>query len=75
MRAFLLGRFHESNVCVIVPDSKMGACMFGYKLLRSRVVALWLAGLYRVFLILFGVDYWYDKLSSLLYHCGSKNQM
>ncbi|KAG2675265.1 hypothetical protein I3843_13G154700 [Carya illinoinensis] len=43
----------------------MGACLYGFKLLSSRVVALFVAGTSRVFLICFGVHYWY------LGHCVS----
>ena len=45
-------------------DANIGACLFGFELLRSRVLALFLAGVYRVFLICFGVHYWYATLYS-----------
>ncbi|KAL5708598.1 Calpain-type cysteine protease dek1 [Ranunculus cassubicifolius] len=50
---------------VIVLDWNIGACVFGFELLKSRVVALVVAGISRVFLICFGVHYWY------LGHCIS----
>ncbi|PIA53983.1 hypothetical protein AQUCO_00900510v1 [Aquilegia coerulea] len=50
---------------VIVLDWNMGACLFGFELLKSRVAALVVAGISRVFLICFGVHYWY------LGHCIS----
>ncbi|KAJ6800790.1 calpain-type cysteine protease ADL1 [Iris pallida] len=43
----------------------MGVCLFGFELLQSRVVALLVAGTSRIFLICFGVHYWY------LGHCIS----
>ncbi|XP_042959526.1 calpain-type cysteine protease DEK1-like isoform X1 [Carya illinoinensis] len=43
----------------------MGACLYEFKLLSSHVVALFVAGKSRVFLICFGVHYWY------LGHCVS----
>eukprot|EP01018_Ginkgo_biloba_P017061 Gb_09128 [translate_table: standard] len=54
-----------TSVAVVVLDSNVGACLFGFELLKSRVVALFVAGTYRVFLICFGVHYWY------LGHCIS----
>lgn len=36
----------------------MGACLYGFQLLQSRVAALFVAGTSRVFLICFGVHYW-----------------
>lgn len=36
----------------------MGACLYGFQLLQSRVAALFVAGTSRVFLICFGVNYW-----------------
>lgn len=36
----------------------MGACLYGFQLLKSRVAALFIAGTSRVFLICFGVHYW-----------------
>ncbi|KAF6155139.1 hypothetical protein GIB67_019665 [Kingdonia uniflora] len=50
---------------VIVLDWNMGVCLFGFELLKSRVAALFVAGTSRVFLISFGVHYWY------LGHCIS----
>ncbi|GER41238.1 calpain [Striga asiatica] len=43
----------------------VGTCLYGFKLLKSRVAALCVAGISRVFLICFGVHYWY------LGHCIS----
>lgn len=39
-------------------DWNMGACLYGFQLLESRVGALFVAGTSRVFLICFGVHYW-----------------
>eukprot|EP00250_Pteridium_aquilinum_P020316 c24782_g3_i2 orf=517-6945(-) len=54
-----------TSAAVVIFDANIGACLFGFELLRSRVVALFLAGVYRIFLICFGVHYWY------LGHCIS----
>ncbi|XP_010936786.1 calpain-type cysteine protease ADL1 [Elaeis guineensis] len=54
-----------TSVAVIVLDWNVGACLFGFELLKSRVVALFVAGMSRIFLICFGVYYWY------LGHCIS----
>lgn len=54
-----------TSAAVVIFDANIGACLFVFELLRSRVVALFLAGVYRVFLICFGVHYWY------LGHCIS----
>ncbi|XP_078428400.1 calpain-type cysteine protease family [Wolffia australiana] len=54
-----------TSAAVIVLDWNMGACLFGFELLKSRVAALFVAGVSRVFLICFGVHYWY------LGHCIS----
>ncbi|KAK6936992.1 Peptidase C2, calpain, catalytic domain [Dillenia turbinata] len=54
-----------TSAAVIILDWNMGACLYGFELLNSRVVALFVAGAYRVFLICFGVHYWY------LGHCIS----
>ncbi|XP_047318032.1 calpain-type cysteine protease DEK1-like isoform X2 [Impatiens glandulifera] len=54
-----------TSVAVIVLDWNMGACLYGFQILDSRVTALFVAGASRVFLILFGVHYWY------LGHCVS----
>lgn len=40
-------------------DWNMGACLYGFELLQSRVVALFVAGTSRVFLMCFGVHYWF----------------
>lgn len=42
----------------IETDWNMGACLFGFELLKSRIVALFVAGMSRIFLICFGVHYW-----------------
>ncbi|OMO61416.1 hypothetical protein CCACVL1_23541 [Corchorus capsularis] len=54
-----------TSAAVIILDWNMGACLYGFQLLKSRVVALFVAGSSRVFLICFGVHYWY------LGHCVS----
>ncbi|KAK6925768.1 Peptidase C2, calpain, catalytic domain, partial [Dillenia turbinata] len=54
-----------TSAAVIILDWNMGACLYGFELLNSRVVALFVAGASRVFLICFGVHYWY------LGHCIS----
>lgn len=48
-----------TSAAVIILDWNMGACLYGFQLLKSGVVALFVAGSYRVFLICFGVHYWY----------------
>lgn len=54
-----------TSAAVIILDWNMGACLYGFELLQSRVIALFVAGTSRVFLICFGVHYWY------LGHCIS----
>ncbi|CAI0440581.1 unnamed protein product [Linum tenue] len=54
-----------TSAAVIILDWNMGACLYGFQLLQSRVAALFVAGMSRVFLICFGVHYWY------LGHCIS----
>ncbi|KAG5025284.1 hypothetical protein JHK86_021198 [Glycine max] len=54
-----------TSVAVIILDWNLGACLYGFQLLDSRVAALFIAGTSRVFLICFGVHYWY------LGHCIS----
>ncbi|CAL9189957.1 unnamed protein product [Musa hybrid cultivar] len=54
-----------TSVAVLVLDWNMGVCLFAFELVRSRVVALFVAGISRIFLICFGVHYWY------LGHCIS----
>ncbi|XAR62906.1 hypothetical protein NMG60_11017833 [Bertholletia excelsa] len=54
-----------TSAAVIILDWNMGACLYGFQLLKSRVAALFVAGTSRVFLICFGVHYWY------LGHCVS----
>jgi hypothetical protein len=44
----------------------MGLCLFKFELLKSRVVALFVAGTSRIFLICFGVNYWLAFLYELL---------
>ncbi|KAL7174700.1 hypothetical protein ACSBR2_033859 [Camellia fascicularis] len=48
-----------TSAAVIILDWNMGACLYGFQLLQSRVAALFVAGTSRVFLICFGVHYWY----------------
>lgn len=54
-----------TSAAVIILDWNLGACLYGFQLLRSRILALFVAGISRVFLICFGVHYWY------LGHCIS----
>ncbi|KAL8058113.1 hypothetical protein ABFS82_04G226000 [Erythranthe guttata] len=54
-----------TSAAVIILDWNVGTCLYGFKLLKSRVAALIVAGISRVFLICFGVYYWY------LGHCIS----
>lgn len=54
-----------TSAAVIILDWNMGACLFGFDLLESREIALFVAGTSRIFLICFGVHYWY------LGHCIS----
>ncbi|CAN6470699.1 unnamed protein product [Victoria cruziana] len=54
-----------TSAAVVVLDYNMGTWLFGFELLKSRVTALFVAGTSRVFLICFGVHYWY------LGHCIS----
>ncbi|PHT69332.1 hypothetical protein T459_28819 [Capsicum annuum] len=48
-----------TSAAVIILDWKLGACLYGFTLLKSRVVILFVADTSRVFLIYFGVHYWY----------------
>lgn len=54
-----------TSAAVIIIDWNMGACLYSFRLFKSPVTALFIAGASRVFLICFGVDYWY------LGHCIS----
>ncbi|XP_068636405.1 calpain-type cysteine protease DEK1-like isoform X1 [Aristolochia californica] len=54
-----------TSAAVIILDWNMGVCLFGFELLKGRVAALFVAGTSRIFLICFGVHYWY------LGHCIS----
>lgn len=54
-----------TSAAVIVLDWNIGACLYGFKLLQNRVLALFVAGTSRIFLICFGIHYWY------LGHCIS----
>ncbi|KAF8398577.1 hypothetical protein HHK36_017508 [Tetracentron sinense] len=54
-----------TSAAVVILDWNMGICLFGFELLKNRVVALFVAATSRVFLICFGVHYWY------LGHCIS----
>ncbi|EPS66151.1 phytocalpain [Genlisea aurea] len=56
-----------TSAAVIILDWNVGACLYGFKLLTSRVAALFVAGLSRIFLICFGVHYWFVYLG----HCIS----
>ncbi|KAM3306469.1 hypothetical protein P3S67_013339 [Capsicum chacoense] len=54
----------------------LGACLYGFKLLKSRVVVLYVACTSRAFLIYFGVHYWYfgqcqNSSASYSEGCGS----
>lgn len=40
-------------------DWNIGACLYGFKLLQNRVLALFVAGTSRIFLICFGIHYWF----------------
>ncbi|PHT69367.1 hypothetical protein T459_28854 [Capsicum annuum] len=48
-----------TSAAMIILDWNLGACLYSFKLLKSRVVVLYVAGTSRVFLICFGVHYWY----------------
>ncbi|BFI07497.1 calpain-type cysteine protease DEK1 [Marchantia polymorpha subsp. ruderalis] len=54
-----------TSAAVMILDANVGACLFGFQLLKSPLVALIVAGVYRCLLICFGVYYWY------LGHCIS----
>jgi hypothetical protein len=54
-----------TSVAVVILDWNLGLCSFRFELLKSRMIALFVAGTSRVFLICFGVHYWY------LGHCIS----
>uniref|UniRef100_A0A7N1A3N3 Protein DEFECTIVE KERNEL 1 n=1 Tax=Kalanchoe fedtschenkoi TaxID=63787 RepID=A0A7N1A3N3_KALFE len=54
-----------TSAAVIILDWNMGACLYGFQLLKNRTVALFAAGISRIFLISFGIHYWY------LGHCLS----
>ncbi|XP_074565064.1 calpain-type cysteine protease ADL1-like [Curcuma longa] len=54
-----------TSVAVLVLDWNMGVCLFAFEIVRSRILALTVAGISRIFLICFGVHYWY------LGHCIS----
>ncbi|XP_072998652.1 calpain-type cysteine protease ADL1 [Typha latifolia] len=54
-----------TSFTVTILDWNIGSCLFGFKILKSRVAALSVAGISRIFLICFGVHYWY------LGHCIS----
>lgn len=49
---------------LFIADANVGACLFGFQLLKSPLVALIVAGVYRCLLICFGVYYWYEKTAS-----------
>ncbi|KAK3002276.1 hypothetical protein RJ639_022188 [Escallonia herrerae] len=48
-----------TSAAVIILDWNIGACLYGFQLLQSLVIALFVAGMSRVFLICFGVHYWF----------------
>ncbi|XP_051113651.1 calpain-type cysteine protease DEK1 [Andrographis paniculata] len=48
-----------TSAAIIILDWNVGTCLYGFKLLKSRVTALVVAGACRVFLICFGVHFWY----------------
>ncbi|KAM3394293.1 receptor kinase-like protein Xa21 [Capsicum galapagoense] len=48
-----------TSAAVIILDWNLGACLYGFKHLKSRVVVLYVACTSRAFLIYFGVHYWY----------------
>lgn len=57
-------------------DWNIGACLYGFELLKSRVTALFVAGASRVFLICFGVHFWcvlgsQSIISFYADYCGS----
>lgn len=55
---------------VFLLDWNVGTCLYGFKLLKSRVAALFVAGASRVFLICFGVHYWFvPSLVEEFYTC------
>lgn len=54
-----------TSTAIIILDWNIGACLYGFQLLKSPFIALILAGVSRVLLICFGVHYWY------LGHCTS----
>jgi hypothetical protein len=62
-----------TSAAVIVLDWNIGACLYGFKLLQNRVLALFVAGISRLFLICFGIHYWFvSELKSLLLIYRSK---
>ncbi|PHT39665.1 Calpain-type cysteine protease DEK1 [Capsicum baccatum] len=48
-----------TSAALIILDWNLGSCLYGFTLLKSRVVILFVADTSRVFLICFGVHYWY----------------
>lgn len=48
-----------TSAAVIILDWNIGACLYVFQLLESRVLVLLIAGASRVFLICFGVHFWY----------------
>ena len=48
-------------------DWNIGACLYGFQLLKSGVLALFVAGMSRVFLICFGVHYWFVSTNFILF--------
>ncbi|GAB2286981.1 Calpain-type cysteine protease dek1 [Dionaea muscipula] len=48
-----------TSSAVVILDWNIGACLYGFQLLQSRVAAIFIAGTSRIFLICFGIHYWY----------------
>ncbi|GAB2212288.1 hypothetical protein Droror1_Dr00025641 [Drosera rotundifolia] len=48
-----------TSASVVILDWNMAACLYGFQLLRSHAAAAAIAGTSRIFLICFGIHYWY----------------
>uniref|UniRef100_A0A0D3BN77 Calpain-type cysteine protease DEK1 n=1 Tax=Brassica oleracea var. oleracea TaxID=109376 RepID=A0A0D3BN77_BRAOL len=64
-RASHLGLLYLGSLIVLLAysvlyDWNIGACLYGFKLLQNRVLALFVAGASRLSLICFGIHYWYQ---------------
>ncbi|KAH0895228.1 LOW QUALITY PROTEIN: hypothetical protein HID58_057657, partial [Brassica napus] len=62
-RASHLGLLYLGSLIVLLAysvlyDWNIGACLYGFKLLQNRVLALFVAGASRLSLICFGIHYW-----------------